>query len=66
MKRWREFVDSLASPGGNIFVLMTLVLLTMFMVGMHWPKAEDSFWLVLGGILGIMKGQHSGHADDSK
>jgi hypothetical protein len=58
MRRWREFLDSLATPGGNLFLLMTLVCLTTAMCGYHFPKGEDAFWLVLGGALGLMKGGH--------
>lgn len=53
---WQEFLDSLDTTGGHVFVLLLLMSIG---VGMHLgsiPKGEDVIIAALGALLGALKG----------
>ncbi len=49
MPWWRNFLDSLDTPGGHIFLGCWLLVFGVFCVSLPWPipKAED---LIVAGV----------------
>ena len=56
MERWKEFLDSLDTSGGHIFVLGCLVLLAVMMQQSHAPKADDILLGGFGALLAVLRG----------
>lgn len=52
------FCGALSTNGGTLVVLLALIMLTYAMTLQQLPKASDAFFLVLGAILGVLKGEH--------
>ena len=58
---WERFLDSLDTPGGNIAVLLCLVLLGVMMVYLGMSKGEDLLIGSFGALIGVLRGQITNH-----
>ena len=53
---WKNFLDGVASDGGNIFILMILTLTIGVFMKCGIPELHDQFIFTLGALVGILKG----------
>jgi len=53
---WEKFLNGLASEGGNILVLLILVLILGLFVGLKYPDADKYLYIVVGALLQAMRG----------
>ncbi len=56
MTTWKEFLDTLDTPGGHIFLLACMVLLAVMMQQSKVPKAEDILIGSFGALLAVLRG----------
>lgn len=53
MNKWREFLDSLATRGGAIFVLLVLVMLGIALVAVvvRFMPGNEKVWVFASGFV---------------
>ena len=56
MKHWQRFLMSLETEGGAIIVLLSLLVMFCWLAYMGFPEAKDQVYFILGGLVGILKG----------
>lgn len=54
---WKIFLDGIASEGGNIMVLLWLVIICGVFVILKFDGATEQLYFVLGALVGILKGR---------
>ena len=57
MERWKQFLDSLNTPGGHIFVLTVLFCGTLLLVTYHDPSLREVMMIFIGALGNEMRGQ---------
>lgn len=55
--KWEIFVRSIASEGGNIIVLLFLILVLGIFVLLKFDGATEQLYFVLGALVGVLKGR---------
>ena len=53
---FRSFLDGLASEGGNILVLLVLVIIMMACIYLGVAGSTEQLYLVIGALLATIKG----------
>lgn len=56
MPKYRSFLDGLASEGGNILVLLVLVIIMMACIYLNIAGSVEQLYLVIGALLATIKG----------
>lgn len=67
MKNWAQFLKTLATEGGSIFILIVMSCLFLFVwIFYQQDYVKEAFMLVLGALLGILKGNfdHRTHREE--
>jgi hypothetical protein len=64
MNGWKNFLDTWSTEGGILFLLFILhnILLACLIIG-HETLLKESYFLVLGALLGLMKGEWKNKID---
>lgn len=53
---WEKFLEGLSSEGGNIFILLILVVIMGVYVQLRYPDADKYLYIVVGALLQAMRG----------
>lgn len=53
---WNKFLDGLSTDGGNIFVLLFLIILIGVFVQLKFPNSTEQLYFAIGALIGILKG----------
>lgn len=56
MSKWREFLEGIASDGGNIFILFVVIIAIAIFTRLGIPDLHDQLIFALGALIGILKG----------
>ena len=68
MYSWKRFLDSWATDGGQLMMLFIVhnILIVLMICG-YSAVLKESYFLVLGALLGVLKGEVKNHkTDDTK
>jgi len=58
MKNWKTFLSTWSTDGGSMFLLFILHNILLVCIVMGWgPILKESYFLVLGALLGLLKGE---------
>ena len=57
--KWKQFLDSLNTPGGHILVLALFVLLLLGLVTFRDPNLREVMMIFIGALGNEMRGQLS-------
>lgn len=52
---WAKFLQTIETEGGQIFVLLLLILMFAGFVKLGFKDAESQLYFILGALVGILK-----------
>lgn len=57
METWKQFLKTLETEGGTIFVLILLIMIFAFFRYIGFKDAESQIIFILGALVGPLKGR---------
>lgn len=66
MRNWKTFLSTWSTDGGSMFLLFILHNILLICLVMGWADVlKESYFLVLGALLGLLKGEIHRKGPDS-
>lgn len=65
MRIWSRFLKTLESGGGALVILLLLIILFAMFAKWGFASAEEQLYLILGALIGILKGGGGKSGDKS-
>ena len=56
MSNWKDFLDSLDTPGGHIAVLLLLVIASGTLLALGVADSKEALTLSFGALLAVLRG----------
>jgi hypothetical protein len=56
VSKWKEFLDGIATDGGNIFILFFIIIAIGVFIRLGITDLHDQLIFALGALIGILKG----------
>lgn len=63
---WEKFLASLATDGGNIVVLLIIIVMLAVFEVLKFPDARQQLYFVIGALVGVLRGKLIGKEDKEK